>query len=402
MTNIELLLDIKAELATIKSTTSTEVVTSVTVSLSCLAQTELYAGCLFSSDTDSAITLPFPSQYSAVADVYILYLQTLADFSITDIMSMLLLSNHQQQEQEHDKTKLPSSPSTKQTNISKLRVKLVTDNSTLLLSLQLAHYLGDDKFLRCILVLIGGCELYQYRVLFSTLHVGLRQEIYLKLPYNMAPEELAYNRNFAERWIAVNLKDNDDKVIMFDCDRYQHRYRIKRQPESRELSFCNIEYCYTPALMLREDSCCGDCVWLWHDNGQIAEVLTTELSDYGDGIVIHGPRIVWYDNSKLACAMNYYYGAPVGTWNCYHETGELQSQMRYLDAVGNLITWEILDADYLARQAYIDNYDVQTYYRSGNKATLTRYRNGVQDGRSCYWLNDDENTLSESSYFEYD
>jgi len=256
--------------------------------------------------------------------------------------------------------------------------------------------------------------MYEYETLFATLHESLRQEIYLNFPFHVAPTELAHNGDFAKRWMAVNMKGNNRAVMLGHyCDlrdEESYHYTVQRCQDSLQQlkphSTNANHYSYTPALTLEEKICGCYRRWSWHNNGQIAEVICADESGYGDGIVPHGSRTIWYSNGKICQQAEYYQNAPVGVWTCYYETGELESETTYLDKDGNQVTYDVFaDYEYRAGQDYMDkhdNYDVLIYYKSGNKAKLAHYRDGIQADQVSRWLDDDENTLSESSYFEYD
>ena len=403
---------------------------NVTVPLSSVEHTDLYSSLL--SSTQVVNKLPFPENYTSVADMYIAYL------------------NMQ--------------------NLSEIKLKS---------SFELAHLVGDIKYLGH-LVNIMLSQWSVYSGILDYLGPDLKDDVYLFLPYSLIPYELASKNSFTNNWAKhhsnmlitvnrskVNIGGNGAKDQIVDEYSYNDEYNVYDKIVSLsedKNGFQTLKRTWYDNGNLNSDEYWSQTtghkvgIWsYWYENGNLKSQVYHERGTiksstdwYPDGITLegecyftitsdnnindssnvvkHGKCTSWYETGIVKSLMYYDNGELHGTKTVYYPSGKEYIQTSYINGVahgkhtrrysngilsvsgqyaggnkhGLWQEWDDsgnLKSEILYKNGYSDGIET-TWYPTGKRHTETRRVNGVIDLVTT-WYPDGITMDSECQYATY-
>jgi len=269
--------------------------------------------------------------------------------------------------------------------------------------LQLCHFLEDkDYFLLLVNELLlnwsvhnnddpvskcGSFDPHKTRIDITDLSNDLREEIYLRTPYQLLPEQLIMSGDFFDKWLKRNKnRDFDIYSHIYDSRRYGHHiYVISDKLHSITSKYSNSTTMYDLHGVERQWYASGKIHYVWprrynkpdgifssYYNSQDDEEQKLASEEtycngkkhgiskywYVDGTLgresnynhgsLHGITKAWWSNGQLKFQHNYCCGSEDGWQEGYYETGIKKYQIHYnlrrrfetsfYDKDGNLIT----------------------------------------------------------------
>jgi antitoxin component YwqK of YwqJK toxin-antitoxin module len=260
------------------------------------------------------------------------------------------------QDCQSDQIVIPFPPSYKDVSsvyldyLSDNGLKITNNDDSIKLSIELAHYLLDDKFFETLLPYLLKLEPTRSKKLIRSLSEFIQRSLCLYLPLSFVPPEYRHKIGFVNEWLAKNKSksipvgnkahitkatytDNNNNILStvdtFVTDKVERtvfKHGVCQQWNSVTedgKQYPANEYTY------RNNGKAGP-QYQWYPNGKLYQKTYIRVSDKDYSNDYHRRH---YNNGNIMFENFYQDKVKVGTWRYWYESGRLKCEIPYCGGV---------------------------------------------------------------------